>query len=92
MIQPINDIEFEYRLCRVFSFISLLYNKQLSPVALVIVLVKDKYLRGIVCEYFDMSFFDFAKKLPYIYPVLYKSRKLSSVIKANKLTLDSNNC
>ena len=92
MIAPINDVEFEQRLCRVFSFVSLLYNKQLSPVAFVLLLVKDASLRHIICQHFDMSFFDIAKRLPYIYPVLHKSRKLGTVIRNNRLTLNSNNC
>ncbi len=92
MIAPLDDIEFEQRLCKMFSLVSLLYNKQLSPVALVLILVKDRLLRNVVCQYFDMSFFDLAKRLPYIYPVLYKSRKLGSVIRNNRLTLNTNNC
>jgi hypothetical protein len=86
----ISDLDIEQRIAKLFSFVSLTHNKQMSPVALMLVLVQDESLRTLFSKYTEMTFFDLVRRMAYIYPVLHKSRKLVSVISNKNLYLDTN--
>lgn len=88
--QELSDLDFEQRITKLFSFVSLLYNKRLSPVALMLILVETPQLRTLFSQTTEMTFFELTRKLAYMYPVLYKSKKLEQTIASRRLFLTPN--
>lgn len=58
------------------SLLSLFYNRELSIVGFVIVLVKNKKIQKNFCDYMDMSFKEVLIELGRRYNILGKSKKI----------------
>lgn len=69
------------------SAASLIHNKTLSPVTFFILLLDEPDLRDIITQSLGMTFYQFVSKFSTIYPIVYKSRKITKYITKNNITL-----
>ena len=85
-----SDLQFEETLLKLMSFVSIALNKNVSPVAFFILLLKQDDLRVLCCNTLDMSFYTLVNKMTFLYPILHKSRKISNYIKRHNIQMNSN--
>ena len=80
--QVIEDLEF-IRIINLFAtWASLIYNKNLNPVAFFIIIQNSRALREELCSVLEINYFEFIQRMCAEYPTICQSKRVINAIRS----------